>query len=199
MASVVTTIGPSDHGRPMSLDDFEHAEVQEGYLYELGRGVITVSDVPHPRHMAIVLAIRDQLIAHKFAHPGRIHAIAAGSECKILLADLQSERHPDLSIYKTPPPDGDDVWSIWIPELVVEVVSPGSRERDTVEKREEYLAFGVQEYWIIDPEQGTFLALRRYRGRWREQAATTSATYTTPLFKGLSLDLTAILPSAPRP
>lgn len=196
MASVVTKIGPSDHGRRMSLDDFEHADVQEGFLYELSRGVITVSDVPHPRHMAVVLAVRDELVAYKRTHPGRVHAVAGGAECKILLADLQSERHPDVAVYKTPPPDGDDVWSSWIPELVVEVVSPGSRERDAVEKREEYLAFGVQEYWVIDPERRQLLALRRYRGRWREHTAKAGETYTTPLFKGLTLDLAAVLPPA---
>ena len=38
-------VGPKDHGRRMSLADFDHAEVQEGHLYELGRGVIIVSDV----------------------------------------------------------------------------------------------------------------------------------------------------------
>ena len=29
---------PADHGRRMSLEDFEQAKVQEGYLYELAGG-----------------------------------------------------------------------------------------------------------------------------------------------------------------
>jgi hypothetical protein len=37
-------IGPEDHGRRMSLDLFADAIAQEGYLYELGNGVIEVSD-----------------------------------------------------------------------------------------------------------------------------------------------------------
>ena len=48
MSTQTIKIGPADHGRRMSLADFEHAEVQEGLLYELGRGVIIVSDVPGP-------------------------------------------------------------------------------------------------------------------------------------------------------
>jgi Uma2 family endonuclease len=37
------------------------------------------------------------------------------------------------------------------PDLIVEVVSAESRSRDYREKYHEYLAAGVQEYWIVDP------------------------------------------------
>ncbi|MBI3823847.1 MAG: hypothetical protein HY289_14355, partial [Planctomycetes bacterium] len=40
-----TKIGPQHQGHKMSLRAFEFAEVQEGYLYELARGVIVVSEV----------------------------------------------------------------------------------------------------------------------------------------------------------
>jgi len=48
-------------------------------------------------------------------------------------------------------------------DLVVEVVSDDSVARDQLEKRREYEAAGVQEYWIMDPREGkrTFLALAR--------------------------------------
>ena len=35
-------IGPEDHGRRMSLDDFDRAIARPGYLYELGKGAIEV-------------------------------------------------------------------------------------------------------------------------------------------------------------
>ena len=107
--------------------------------------------------------------------------IASGSECKILIARLVSERHPDLALYKTPPPeDGDDVWSLWVPEIVVEVVSPSSRHRDYEEKPEEYLRFGVKEYWIIDADKLAMLVLRWSRGRWAERARFARRTRTGP-------------------
>ncbi len=34
-----TRIGPTDHGRRMTLDEFIEADFQEGWLYELARGV----------------------------------------------------------------------------------------------------------------------------------------------------------------
>jgi Uma2 family endonuclease len=197
MSRTLTKIGPEDHGRRMSLDEFDHAEGREGYLYELSRGVITGTDVPAPRHLAQVNALKRQVHAYDLAHPGRIHTIASGSECKILLAGLESERHPDLTIYKTPPPEGDDdVWSAWIPEIVIEVVSPSSRHRDYEEKPEEYLQFGVLEYWIIDAKKREMLVLRRSRGRWSERAVRPPDTYGTRILPGFVLDVGLVFQGA---
>jgi LAO/AO transport system kinase len=192
MPTATIKIGPQDNGRRMSLDDFDHAKVAEGHNYELSRGVITVSDVPDTEHMAVVLGIKDQFYAFKLAHPDSMFGIAAGSECKLLLADLQSERHPDLSIYKTPPPEYEDVWSIWIPELVIEVVSPGSVTRDHEEKREEYLDFGVKEYWIVDANREEMLILTRFRGKWRERTIRPGEIYESKLFSGFRFDCGAV-------
>lgn len=38
-----------------------------------------------------------------------------------------------------------------IPQLIVEVLSPGNAEDDTIKKKEVYEKFGVPEYWIASP------------------------------------------------
>ncbi len=197
MLKAAIKVGPADHGRRMSLAEFDHAEVQEGYLYELGRGVIVVSDVPKKRHLYQVESIRDQLVAYKIANPGRIQIIAGGSDCKILVAGYESERHPDLTVYKTlPPREGEDFWSTWIPELVIEVVSRGSELRDYQEKREEYLAFGVHEYWIFDAEKEEMLVLQRVAGRWRERIVRPGEVYKTRLLPGLQFKCELVFQAA---
>jgi hypothetical protein len=114
MSTVKIKVGPEDNGRRMSLADFEFAEVKEGYRYELARGVLVVSEVPNPPHLAQVLAIRRQLVAYELAHPGRIYGVLAASECKLLVQDFESERHPDLAVYKTPPPSArSTAWRTW--------------------------------------------------------------------------------------
>jgi Uma2 family endonuclease len=181
----------------MSLADFDHAEVQEGYRYELGRGVIVVSAVPKRRHLAQFGALRDQLVAFKLAHPGRIHAIAGSGECKLLITDFGSERHPDLAVYKTSPPvEGDELWSIWIPELVIEIVSLGSELRDYTQKREEYLTFGVREYWIVDADKEEVLVLRRVGGRWRERVVKPPEIYRPAVLRGFELNCQLIFDAA---
>lgn len=64
------------------------------------------------------------------------------------------------------------------PRLVVEVVSPGTvnHARDYVQKRQEYAARGIPEYWILDPTeavvsvlqlQGNSYQVQEFRGRDR--------------------------------
>jgi Uma2 family endonuclease len=194
MSTATTTVGPKDDGRRMRLEDFDRAEGQKGHLYELSRGTVVVSDVPRPSHGKIVGNVHELATLYKHQHPKKIYGIYGGGECKILLWDLQSERHPDLSIYTTPPPcDDASVWSIWIPAVVMEVVSPDSILRDLKEKVEEYLAFGVQEYWIVDPMKEPLTALIRRAGRWKEKVFRAGEVYECQKFKGLRLAVSEIL------
>ncbi|MBV9123569.1 MAG: Uma2 family endonuclease [Planctomycetes bacterium] len=185
MPKTLITVGPGDHGRRMSLEHFDQAEGQEGYRYELGRGVIAVVEVPDPRHFAQVDAISLQLADYRLAHPGQIHRLGGGGDCKILLADLATERHPDVAIYKTAPPEGDNPWARWVPEIVLEVVSPTSAHRDYEEKPDEYLHFGVRDYWILDAERQEMLVLRRRGRRWTRRIVRPPDVYHTPLLPGL--------------
>ncbi len=46
-------------------------------------------------------------------------------------------------------------------DLVIEIISPESVERDTVDKFEEYQSGGVPEYWLIDPPNRQVTSLQR--------------------------------------
>src|SRR5262249_17805201 len=197
MPQTVTRVGPADNGRRMSLAEFESAEGQPGYLYELSRGVVTVVDVPNLRHFAQFNAIRRQLTAYDLSHPDVINAVGGGGECKVLLTteEGESERHPDVAVYKEPPP-AEDVWATWIPDLVIEIVSPGSEHRDYVEKAQDYLVFGVREYWIVDEAKGEVLVLRRRGGRWVERIVRPPEVYTTTVLPGFAFDCAAVFEAA---
>jgi Uma2 family endonuclease len=41
------------------------------------------------------------------------------------------------------------------PDLVVEILSPSTEERDRGTKLQLYCRYGVREYWLIDPEERT--------------------------------------------
>jgi Uma2 family endonuclease len=198
MGKTAIRIGPADNGRRMSLEDFDLAEVQEGHLYELSRGTVTESDVPNRIHFLIVAAIRDLLQAYKALLPGRIHFLASGNECKLLISDIESERHPDLSLYLTSAPEIDDetLWTVWLPEIVIEVVSASSRQRDYDEKPAEYLRSGVKEYWIVDPDKQVMIVMRRSRGRWVETIVTPSDVYRSRLLPGFEFSIGAVYQAA---
>jgi Uma2 family endonuclease len=54
------------------------------------------------------------------------------------------------------------------PDLVVEILSPGSRNRDKVIKMRTYAKHGVQEYWIVDTESRTMEQYRLGGGEFYE-------------------------------
>ena len=80
------------------------------------------------------------------------------------------------------------------PDLVVEILSPGTRRRDKGRKRAVYDREGVQEYWIVDPDAQSLTALRRPRaGAGLTDVATLTleagGVLESPLFPGLRIPL----------
>jgi Uma2 family endonuclease len=171
----------------MTLDEFIDAESQGGWLYELARGVVDVTEVPAPNHGMTVRRIARMFDIYSDAHPGLIHYLAGGGECRLRLPGMASDRHPDQAVYLDPAPQGPNVWTRWIPHIVVEVVSEGGEQRDYVEKREEYLRAGVREYWIVDPLARKLVALSRAGDVWEETTVAPGAVYRTHLLPGLEV------------
>lgn len=68
-------------------------------------------------------------------------------------------REPDLLLLRNADdPRAQDAY--WLSaDLVMEVVSPDDRERDTVIKRADYAEAGIPEYWIVDPLDETITVL----------------------------------------
>ena len=79
------------------------------------------------------------------------------------------------------------------PDLVVEVLSPGTARLDKDAKRRVYARSGVAEMWLVDPE---LRAVQIYR--FQENAERPVAylelgdTLTTPLLPGLAVNLDAV-------
>jgi Uma2 family endonuclease len=178
-------IGPADHGRRMTLDEFIKADFQEGWLYELGRRVVEVTEVPGIWHGRIVERIREILVLYRQRHPGIIKYQAGGGECRIRLPGMVSDRHPDQAIYLDPEPTEKEIWAKWVPTIVVEVVGPRGRKRDFVTKREEYLRMGVREYWILDAKKRQMHALIRQGDTWEERIVPANGAYRTVFLPGL--------------
>ena len=187
MDALKLKVGPADRGRTMTLDEFAEAEGQPGYIYELAGGVIQVVDIPGISHGQVLFAFDQQVFPWVVAHPGVIHYYGSGDQCVIRLPGLQCERHPDRSFYLSPAPAGEQPWIRWIPDIVLEVVSSGGESRDYEEKRREYLAAGVREYWILDPTQRAALIFQRAGDTWREHRPID--TYATALLPGFTLDI----------
>jgi len=198
MIRAKATIGPRHHGRKMSLKAFEYAQVDDGYLYELARGYIVVSEVPNFAHARQAAFIRTRLGHYHVENPDSIYEILVGMECKLLIPQWESERHPDIAVYLTAPQGRTDrtLWRRWVPELTIEVVSESSRDRDYTEKRDEYWTLGVKEYWIVDAKLAQVLILKRGRSQWTEKALGPADIWETKLLPGFQLACRAVFEAA---
>jgi Uma2 family endonuclease len=179
------TVGPECHGLAMEFDDFIRAEFEEGWLYELARGIVIVTEVPAPEHGDVVNRITELFVVYWIANRARIKYRAGGGECRLRLPGMKCDRHPDQAIYLNPRPKGPRVWTRWVPQIVVEVVSESGEDRDYVEKREEYLRIGVLEYWILDPSRRRMLVLLRMGDAWEEILLGEDGVHRTELLPGL--------------
>jgi Uma2 family endonuclease len=75
-----------------------------------------------------------------------------------------------------------------IADIVVEVVSPESDERDYGRKRLVYEAAGVPEYWLIDPMRERPIIYVLEEGLYREREPVERGKITSLLLAGFELD-----------
>ncbi|MGN6562808.1 MAG: Uma2 family endonuclease [Thermomicrobiales bacterium] len=103
-------------------------------------------------------------------------------------------REPDLLVLR----DANDPRRqnrYWLgADLVVEIVSPDTPERDHVEKREDYAVAGVTEYWIVDPRQQTITVLALHEGQYQEHGVfARGAQATSALLAGFAVAVDDVL------
>src|SRR5437773_7412094 len=123
-------------------------DYDDRYDYELIHGVVIVNPIPLEAESDPNEELGFWLRSYKQSHPQGAALDATLSERYLRTHD--SRRKADRVIWaglgRLPDPLVD------VPTIVVEFVSRRKRDRlrDYEEKRREYLALGVQEYWIID-------------------------------------------------
>jgi Uma2 family endonuclease len=105
-------------------------------------------------------------------------------------------RKPDVSVYlagRRPPAHGLVKMP---PDIMIEIVSPRPKDarRDRVEKTNEYAAFGVRYYWIVDPAARSFeLFELGTDGRYvKAVGAAEGVVDPVPGCEGLTIDLDAL-------
>jgi Uma2 family endonuclease len=105
-------------------------------------------------------------------------------------------RRPDLALLtaatwpvgQPPPPQGD--WAV-IPDLAVEVISPGNAYDKMIGKLQEYFAYGVTEVWIIVPPQRL---VQVYRSLDEVRTFQAGQSLTSELVPGWSTPVASLLP-----
>jgi Uma2 family endonuclease len=162
----------------MTPEEFDADEIDDDlYVYELIRGVLIVSPRPSEFERDPNEELGYLLRAYKAEHPQGSALDKTLSEQTICLPD--SRRIADRAIWaglgRVPNPEID------IPTIIVEFVSrrKHDRVRDYEEKRREYLALGVSEYWIFSRFLRTLTVGRKPPAEPAELAIEAEGTYRT--------------------
>jgi len=164
--------------------------------YELIRGVLVVSpavsyaEADPNEELGLLLRI------YQGTHPeGRAIDFTLSERT---VPTTENRRRCDRAVWvnlgRLPDPETD------VPAIVVEFVSAQRRDavRDYVEKRDEYLAVGVREYWIIDRFRRIMTVHRNGPDGPTERVVAEAQTYETDLLPGFVLPLAKLLGLADR-
>jgi Uma2 family endonuclease len=196
--ATVTRIGPADHGRPMTLDEFESGNYEEGYKYELIDAKLYVSPEPNAPQGLVERWIVRKLDRYSDQHPEILNCVY--NKTRVFVPDRPAATcpEPDVAGYRAFPLDADyrDIrWQDVSPVLVVEVLSEDDPNKDLVRNVELYLQVpSIREYWILDsrddPNRPTMQVYRRRGQRWQRVIdVAPGETYTTRLLPGFELIL----------
>jgi Uma2 family endonuclease len=158
---------------PYRLRDYDRLPDQPRHELVFGRLYVTPS--PFPRHQ-IVSEVLGRLL-------GRIADAADGlllhAPLDVVLAD-HSVVQPDLIYFSAARVPNLSKRIEVAPDLVVEILSPGTARFDRTEKQDLYALSSVKEYWLVGQERrqieflinagGNFVAAAPVTGRYRSPA-----------------------------
>jgi Uma2 family endonuclease len=193
-------LGPRHHGLAVTDEEFEHAEGEDGYRYELINGVVHVSPAPDPYAQNIADALLLLLKNHRdaSARPAFAEVIR---EPRIFVPESPKTTvpQPDLAAYEVYPRKPVKTYRNLQPVLVVEVVTPDSLDKDYFRNVPLYAAVpSILEYWIVDPSEEelrpTMAVHRRDAGRQNFERIDIRAggVYEPPRWPGLRIELERI-------
>ncbi len=123
----------------------------DGKRYEILDGDLYVTPSPTARHQKISRNLFLSLAQHVQTH-GLGEVFYAPLD--VILAE-DSIAQPDILFISNERLPIVRDWVHGAPDLVIEILSPGTRERDRTLKRHLYARHGVRELWLVDPETKT--------------------------------------------
>jgi Uma2 family endonuclease len=182
----------ASNGMLMTPKEFDAVtDYDDLFVYELIHGVLIVSPIPGESERDPNEELGFLLRNHQYNHPQGSILDKTLSEQYIALPD--SRRRADrviwLGLGRVPDPRND------VPSIVVEFVSKRKRDRvrDYEEKRREYRAIGVSEYWVIDRFDNTMTVFKKTSTSATGTVIKADETYRTPLLPGFELPLRQLL------
>lgn len=91
-------------------------------------------------------------------------------ECDVLLPDGGDVLRPDIIVLLNENMNKFKMHIHGAPDIIAEVLSPSTRNRDLGIKATRYLNCGVKEYWIVDPKEKSISVWRNEGTDWKKES-----------------------------
>lgn len=161
---------------------------EDGKRYEIVRGELLMSPAPTVEHHDIAKRLFRLLLRAEDAGYGRGFIAPVDvvfDPHNVTQPDLFFIRPARLSIVTRANVRG-------APDLIVEILSPGTRDRDLGDKRRLYARFGAPYYWVVDPDTQTVQPYTLHEGDYAEEPPLHAGQpLSCPLFPGITIDVAA--------
>lgn len=125
----------------LALPEERRAELIDGVLYDMAAPAIV--------HQLITGCVYAELLRYQREQYGSCTPMIAPVDVQ-LDGDDRTIVQPDILVL-CDPSKRTQLRIVGAPDLIIEVLSPGTREKDLYLKLSKYRNAGVREYWIIDP------------------------------------------------
>jgi Uma2 family endonuclease len=152
----VMPVMPRD-ARDWTVADLESLP-DDGLQYELLDGILLVSPAPVKIHQVVIAELYAVL---RVGCPPDLLVLFAPLDWQ---PDQRTSLQPDLMVVRNEKLHDKNITES--PVLAVEVLSPSTRPKDLVWKRNKYEAAGVRCYWTIDPAIPSITALELVDGAY---------------------------------
>ena len=177
-----------------SWTEQEYLALDAGRQIEFDRGCVEVLDLPSKEHQRMVRFLF--LLLNEFVTNRRLGEVFFAP----LPVRLWKEkyREPDLIFLKHGRedigkyPNGAD--------LVIEIVSdsPSDRKRDLETKVSEYEIAGIQEYWVVDPQQTRLLLYQLVQSKYVVESFSRGQMARSSVLEGFTVDIAKLFDAAGR-
>lgn len=190
-------LGPLDHGRRLTLDDYESADYEPGFKYEIIDGRLAVAPIANLTENILERWLDQKLSEYAAVHPEVVNYVTTKPRVFIHSRPKSTIPEPDVACYQDFPEDiplGELRWQDVSPILVAEVLVDNDPKKDLERNPGLYLDVPtIREYWVLDgrvnADEPTLIQHRRHGKRWVVREYPFGSTFTTKLLPGFTLDI----------
>lgn len=187
MSAAIVSTPPKISHKILTYQDYLTFPDGDGIKKEIIEGELFMSPAPALEHQIISKELF--LILNNFIRKNFLGEVFY-APCDVILSNI-NVMQPDILFIST------DNFQILTelnikgaPDLIVEIISPSSRDIDRIYKKSVYQKYGVKEYWLVDPNEETVeIWVLKNKNFQLACRASKEQKIESQLLKGLKIDL----------